>query len=135
MNSSSASKTNHTEVNLKNLAPSVLRKRLLVEGFYSGQMTEIRVRNFLLDLAGRLNMRTYGDPVVYAPTEGIGREENAGFDAFVPLIDSGISAYFWTGPCFFSFLIYTCKDFSDVDAIEIRRELLGAEGELVTHAF
>ena len=127
--------TRTVEFKVKDLAPSVFRKRLLVEGFYSGAMTEQRVRGFLLDLAERLGMRTYGDPVVYAPASGMGREENAGFDAFVPLIDSGISAYFWSGQGFFSILIYTCKDFDTAAAVEIVGELLGVRGEVVTHAF
>jgi len=123
------------EIRLKNLAPSVLRKRLLVEGFFSGELGEARVSDYLLDLSKRLGLRTYGEPVVYAPASGMGREENAGFDAFVPLIDSGISAYFWTGPSFFSVLIYTCKDFDDVKAVDATRELLAAKDETVTLRF
>jgi hypothetical protein len=123
------------EIRLKDLAPSILRKRLLVEGFFSGELSEARVREFLLDLSKRLGLRTYGEPVVYAPASGMGRDENAGFDAFVPLIDSGISAYFWTGPRFFSVLIYTCKDFDDVAAVDATRELLAAKDETVTLKF
>jgi S-adenosylmethionine decarboxylase len=134
-NDTASTETARVEVKLKNLAPDVLRKRLLIEGFYFGGMTEERVRGFLLDLAERLGVRTYGEPVVYAPASGMGREENAGFDAFVPLIDSGISAYFWTGLSFFSVLIYTCKDFDDRKAVEVARELLDVRGDVVTHAF
>jgi hypothetical protein len=134
-NDSNSTGTNHAEVKLKDLAPEVVRRRLLIEGFYCGDMTEERVRGYLLDLAMRLGMRTYGEPVVYAPASGMGREENTGFDAFIPLIDSGISAYFWTGPSLFSVLIYTCKDFDGAKAVEITRELLDVREEVVTHAF
>ena len=120
---------------LKDLAPAVFRQRLLVEGFFSGGMTEDRVRTYLLRLAAALDLRTYGEPVVFQPTSCMGKDENAGFDAFVPLIDSGISAYFWTGPRFFSVLLYTCKGFDTDTAIARSRELLDVQGEVVTHSF
>ena len=41
----------------------------------------------------------------------------AGFDAFVPLIDSGISGYFWSARKFLSILIYTCKGFDQEAAL------------------
>jgi hypothetical protein len=124
-----------SSTSLKDLAPGVFRQRLLVEGFFTGGMTEDRVRTYLLRLAAALDLRTYGEPVVFQPTSGMGKEENAGFDAFVPLIDSGISAYFWTGPRFFSVLLYTCKGFDTDTAITRSRELLDVKGEVVTHSF
>jgi len=124
-----------SSTSLKDLAPAVFRQRLLVEGFFSGGMTEDRVRTYLLRLAAALDLRTYGEPVVFQPTSGMGKDENAGFDAFVPLIDSGISAYFWTGPRFFSVLLYTCKGFDTDAAIARSRELLDVQGEIVTHSF
>ncbi len=53
----------------------------------------------------------------------------------VPLIDSGISGYFWTGPRFFSILLYTRKGFDADAAIAQCRDVLGVEGEGVTHSF
>ena len=120
---------------LKDLAPDVFRQRLLVEGTFQGGMTEARVRDYLLRLAEALDLRTYGEPVVFQPASGMGKDENAGFDAFVPLIDSGISAYFWTGPRFFSVLLYTCKGFDHDAAIARTRDLLAVQGEMVAHAF
>jgi S-adenosylmethionine decarboxylase len=120
---------------LKDLAPLVFRQRLLIEGYFHGEMTEERVRSYLLKLAEALDLRTYGEPVVFQPENGMGKDENAGFDAFVPLIDSGISAYFWTGESFFSILIYTCKGFEADIAIVQTRELLRANGEIVCHSF
>ena len=127
--------TNASETTLKDLAPAVFRQRLLIEGFFDGEMTEDRIRTYLLQLAAALDLRTYGDPVIFQPTSGMGKEENAGFDAFVPLIDSGISGYFWTGPGFFSILIYTCKGFEADKAIAQSRQLLGVQGEIVAHSF
>ena len=98
-------------------------------------MTEDRVCDFLVQLADSLELRIYGDPVVFKPDSGMGSDENAGFDAFVPLIDSGISAYFWTESSFFSVLLYTCKGFDADAAISSARELLDADTEIVAHSF
>jgi len=124
-----------SETSVKDLAPDVYRQRLLIEGFYTDAMTEDRVRDSLLRLAAALDLRTYGEPVVFQPSSGMGKDENAGFDAFVPLIDSGISGYFWSGPGFFSLLVYTCKGFDADAAIAETRDMFGVEGEVVAHAF
>lgn len=126
---------NVTTAVLENIAPEVFRQRLLIEGRFSGTMSEHRVSESLLALAGSLDLRTYGDPVIFRPATGMGRQENAGFDAFVPLIDSGISGYFWTGPKFFSLMIYTCKGFDVETAIFTARDLFGVEGKLIAHSF
>jgi hypothetical protein len=120
---------------LKNLAPQIFRQRLLIEGFYGREVDEEVIRDYLLSLATHLGLRTYGEPVVFAPASGEGRPENAGFDAFVPLIDSGISGYFWTGPRFLSIVLYTCKGFDEGEAIGFTRRFFEIEGEVVTHAF
>ncbi|MFC2105482.1 hypothetical protein ACFLS0_01875 [Candidatus Bipolaricaulota bacterium] len=65
-------------------------------------------------MAEHLGLRTYGDPVIYSLEAGMGKEENSGFDAFVPLVDSGISAHVWTQVKFASIVLYTCKG-SDED--------------------
>ena len=124
-----------SRASIKDMAPEVFRQRLLVEGFFTTTMDEPRVRRFLLDLAAALELKTYGEPVVFAPDSGMGHDENAGFDAFVPLIDSGISAYLWTSPAFFAVVLFTCKGFDEALAVRSIRDLLGAEGEMVTHAF
>jgi hypothetical protein len=120
---------------VENIAPEVFRQRLLVEGYFQEEMTEKRIAESLLLLAGELELRTYSDPVIFQPSSGMGKEENAGFDAFVPLIDSGISGYFWTGPKFFSLLIYTCKGFDAEKAVAAVRNLYGVDGKIVAHSF
>lgn len=77
---------------MKDLAPKILRQRLLIEGIYSIEVDREFVESFLLGIASHLGLRTYGSPMIHAPG-GLGKEENEGFDAFVPLIDSGISLY------------------------------------------
>lgn len=119
----------------RDLAPGIVRQRLLLEGYWGVAVDADVVRRFLLGLAAHLDLRTYGDPVVFAPASGMGREENAGWDAFVPLIDSGISGYFWAGPRFFSVVLYTCKHF-DPDAAEaFTRSFLGVRDDLARLEF
>jgi S-adenosylmethionine/arginine decarboxylase-like enzyme len=63
----------------------------------------------------------YDEPIIFSPG-GDGKDENQGYDAFVPLIDSGISLYVWTNSKFLSLIIYTCKDFDEEKAVEVTKE-------------
>jgi len=118
-----------------NMAPAIVRQRLLIEGYWSADVDEPFIYQLLLDLPAHLGLRTYGEPAVYAPDSGMGREANAGWDAFVPLIDSGISAYFWAKPKFFSIVVYTCKKFDADAAVDFVRDSLGVTGEIARLEF
>jgi hypothetical protein len=99
---------------MRDLAPDITRQRLLIEGRYAADIDAAKVEQYLVDLAACLGLRTYGRPMVHAPG-GAGKDENEGFDAFIPLIDSGISLYVWSRKRFFAAVLFTCKAF-DVDA-------------------
>ena len=60
---------------------------------------------------------------------------NAGFDAFMPLIDSGIAAYVWSGPTFLSVVIYSCAPFDEPAAVAHTREFFNIPGDIVEHQF
>jgi hypothetical protein len=120
---------------IDNIAPDIFRQRLLIEGFFRREIDADVVRDYLLGIAAHLGLRTYGEPVVFSPGAGAGRPENAGFDAFVPLIDSGISGYFWSAPKFLSVLLYTCKGFDEQAALAFTRTYFATEGRTVSHAF
>jgi hypothetical protein len=120
---------------LENIAPEIFRQRLLIEGFFGRDIDGQVVRDYLLGIARHLGLRTYGEPVVFSPDAGTGRAENAGFDAFVPLIDSGISGYFWSTQKFLSVLLYTCKGFDQRAALVYTRTYFEIDGQTVTHAF
>ena len=120
---------------MKNIAPEIFRQRLLIEGYYTIDVEEQDVERYLLEIAAHLDLRTYGDPIIFSPAAGMGREENAGFDAFVPLIDSGISLYVWSKAQFFSVVIYTCKGFDEQTAIDFTRNFFTVTGEMVSLAF
>jgi S-adenosylmethionine decarboxylase len=110
---------------MRNLAPHVFRQRLLIEGFYTADVTRERVAAYLHGVAGHLGLKAYGEPTIHSPA-GIGKPENQGFDAFLPLVDSGITAYVWAAAKFFSIVLYTCKGFDDAAAVRYTREFFGA---------
>ncbi len=116
---------------MKNLAPEIFRQRLLIEGYYSTEMTRASLGTFMTGLAEHLGLRAYGAPAIFSPA-GQGKAQNQGFDAFLPLVDSGISAYVWTGQKFVSVLVYTCKQFDEATAIEFTRRGLGIAGEIAS---
>lgn len=106
---------------MRDLAPTITRQRLLVEGYYEAEVDEQSIRRFLEDLAATLGLRTYGEATVFAPG-GQGRDSNEGFDAFIPLIDSGISLYVWTSQRFIALVLFTCKSFDSDRAVEFARD-------------
>jgi S-adenosylmethionine decarboxylase len=77
---------------MRDLAPDIVRQRLLIEGLFDIEVDGATVERYLIELAAHLNLRTYGKPIVHAPG-GAGKDENEGFDAFIPLIDSGFPTY------------------------------------------
>lgn len=120
---------------MKNIAPDIFRQRLIIEGFYTIYLTKEILNQYLLNLAKHLQLRTYGEPIIFSPDSGMGKEENAGFDAFVPLIDSGISAYIWSKAKFFSIVLYTCKGFDKQAASAFTRDYFQVIDEIVSHSF
>jgi hypothetical protein len=119
---------------MKDLAPHIYRQRLLIEAIYEIEADETKVRDYLLGLASELGLRVYGEPLVHSP-EGEGKAENQGFDAFVPLIDSGISAYVWSAAKLLSVLVYSCKRFEPNKAIEFTERYWQVDGEVESREF
>lgn len=97
-----------------------------MEGFYDGVVNESRIKNFFDRLCADLSLRQYGKPIIFSP-EGMGKEENQGYGAFVPLIDSGISLYVWTSEKFFSVVVYTCKPFDSKQAVASTRDFFSSK--------
>lgn len=106
---------------MRNLAPSILRQRLLIEGLIGIDVDPNVIKHYFTAITGALSLRAYGEPIIYSPG-GVGKEENEGYDAFVPLIDSGIALYVWSKAQFASIVIYTCKSFDSKVAVEATRD-------------
>jgi hypothetical protein len=115
------------------LAPEITRQRLLVEGYYTVPVDRGRVEAYVRGVAEHLGLRAYERSAIFSP-EGEGKEENQGFDAFLPLIDSGISLYVWTNARFLAVVLFTCKAFDPDVALAYTREFFGL-GEHVARSF
>ena len=111
---------------MQSIAPDIKRQRLLIEGFYGIDVNENAIKEFFSKIISDLNLKAYGDPIIFSP-QSLGKEENQGYDAFIPLIDSGISLYVWTSKKFLSIVIYTCKDFDEEQAISSAKEFFNIE--------
>ena len=109
---------------MRDLAPDIVRQRLLIEGLFARDISRADVERYLVGIAAHLSLRTYGNPIVHAPG-GAGKDENEGFDAFIPLIDSGISLYVWSKPKFFAAVLFTCKRFDVGRALDFTRTHFG----------
>lgn len=111
---------------MKNLAPNITRQRLLIEGFFEVPVREKQIVLFFKGITRELGLRAYGKPTIHA-TGGKGKSINQGFDAFIPLIDSGIALYVWGNARFFSAVIYTCKKFSVKKAVAFTKKFFKAK--------
>ncbi len=101
---------------LTSIAPDIFRKRLLIEGYFKTEVTEDKLKAFFSLITTGLGLRTYGEPIIHQ-TGGKGKAVNQGFDAFVPLIDSGIYIGVWTNAKFLSTILYTCAEFDAEKAV------------------
>ena len=79
------------------------------------------IKGYFEKVTKTLGLRMYAEPLIYSPS-GEGRAENQGYDAFVPLIDSGISLYVWSEAKLLSVLIYSCKEFDEKVVEEVTKE-------------
>ena len=111
---------------MKDLAPEITRQRLLAEGFYTIDVNKETIELFFKEITKSLNLQMYGTPIVFS-TGGEGKEINQGYDAFVPLVDSGISVYVWSNSKFLSLIIYTCRSFDEKEAIRVVKEFFRME--------
>jgi S-adenosylmethionine/arginine decarboxylase-like enzyme len=118
---------------MQDIAPQIVRQRLLIECTYTIAVDRQKVQEYLLGLTQHLNLRVYGEPIIHSPG-GEGKEINQGFDAFIPLIDSGIALYVWSNEKFMSCVIYTCKHFSVDSAVQFTKDFFVSQN-LVSEEF
>jgi S-adenosylmethionine/arginine decarboxylase-like enzyme len=109
---------------MKDLAPEIVRQRLLLEGYYDSEVDEEKIRDYFRAITAALELRMYGEPIIFSP-QSLGSYDNQGYDAFVPLIDSGISLYVWKNHRFVSVVVYTCKHFDVEKAVAFTCDFFG----------
>jgi S-adenosylmethionine decarboxylase len=114
---------------MKNIAPDIVRQRLLVEGYFTIDINPDVIERFLVGVAEHLELKAYKSPRIFSPIDK-GKPGNEGYDAFMPLIDSGISVYIWTAKKFFSIVYYTCKEFDVGKAVKFTEDFFESDRQV-----
>ena len=100
---------------IPDLAPMIVRQRLVIEGTCPAPIVEDQVRRYLGILSDVCGMRLLVEPVTH-------RSEQYGWAGWVHWENSGAHFYAWDSPkLFFSVDIYTCKEFNAKHACEFTK--------------
>jgi S-adenosylmethionine/arginine decarboxylase-like enzyme len=104
--------------NFKDLAPMIMRKRLIIEGTTNQSIHGFEIKNYLNELSKVMNMTIVSHPTIQW-------DDAYGYSGYVCWKESGSHMYSWKEtderPDFFSVDIYTCKDFQVEDVIEFTK--------------
>ena len=96
---------------LTDLAPSIHRQRLVIEGTCPKPINDGAIRSYLSELSRVCDMTQLMEPVTH-------RSDRYGWAGWIHWETSGAHFYAWEQPLiFFSVDIYTCKAFEDAAAI------------------
>jgi S-adenosylmethionine decarboxylase len=117
-----------TAQDMPDLAPSIYRQRLVVEGRCAAPVDAERIRDYLVELSEVCGMRRLIDPVTH-------RSDRYGWAGWVHWESSGAHVYAWEQPLlFFSVDIYTCKEFDPDAVVSFTEQFLRAD-EIVARLF
>jgi len=101
----------HSTTELPDLAPTIYRQRLVIEGTCREPIGPAKIEQYLSSLSEVCGMRTLMPPVTH-------HSEKFGWAGWVHWEASGAHFYAWEDPYpFFSVDIYTCKAFTPSDAV------------------
>lgn len=101
---------------MKDLAPTVYRQRMVVEGYPDFVITDQHIKDYLTQLSDKLGMTTLIEPVTHC-------SDKYGWAGWIHWETSGAHFYAWEQPLlFFSVDIYTCKQFNPQDALAFTKE-------------
>lgn len=105
---------------MKDLAPTILRQRLVIEGYPAVPITDEQIKDYLTKLSDVLEMHTLIEPVTH-------RSDKFGWAGWIHWETSGSHFYAWEQPLlFFSVDIYTCKAFDPEKAKRFTQEYFKA---------
>lgn len=97
--------TLHEPCLYQDLAPQVLRQRLVLEGYPSMPITDASIKSYLCRLSDLIGMKTLIEPVTH-------RSDLYGWAGWIHWETSGAHFYAWEQPLlFFSVDVYSCKAF------------------------
>ena len=112
----------------RDLAPTILRQRMVVEGYPTFVITDEHIKDYLRKLSAVTEMITIIDPVTHV-------SDRYGWAGWIHWETSGAHFYSWERPVeFFSVDIYTCKAFEPATAVEYTRAFFDAE-QIVSKSF
>ena len=104
----------------KNLAPDLVRQRLMIEGTTGKIVEPEQMKAYLLELAEVAKMEVLSGPFAYSAHE-------MGYGGWIHWKSSGAHIYSYpTDPPLFTVDVYTCKPFSVKEAVEFTRKFFSA---------
>jgi hypothetical protein len=104
----------------RDLAPSIVRQRLVVEGTCREVIRESDISDYLSELSTVCDMRQLIEPVTH-------RSARYGWAGWIHWETSGAHFYAWDEPeVFFSVDIYTCKAFDAERVVEFTERFFDA---------
>jgi S-adenosylmethionine decarboxylase len=107
-------------VTFRDLAPSIHRQRLVVEGFPSFVISDAHIKDYLSELSVVTGMTTLIEPVTHV-------SDLYGWAGWIHWETSGAHFYSWERPVsFFSVDVYTCKAFDPATVVTYTRDYFGA---------
>ncbi|KAK8099460.1 uncharacterized protein PG998_012701 [Apiospora kogelbergensis] len=102
------------------LAPQILRQRLVVEGYPARAITETEIKDYLSQLSSITRMIRLLEPVTH-------KSDLYGWAGWIHWETSGAHFYAWEKPLlFFSVDIYTCKQFDPELVVNFTRDYFQA---------
>ena len=103
------------------LAPDILRQRLVIEGVPARPVDDVLIRSYLSALSRAVDMVQLLEPVTH-------RSDLYGWAGWIHWETSGAHFYAWEQPrLFFSVDVYTCKAFDVDTAVSFTQEFLSAD--------
>ncbi len=113
---------------MKDLAPQILRQRLVIEGYPAKAIGSEEIKDYLSKLSDTLHMTTLIEPVTHL-------SDKFGWAGWIHWESSGAHFYAWQRPIlFFSVDIYTCKAFNNDDAVRFTKQYFSAS-EIESRSF
>jgi hypothetical protein len=98
---------------VRDLAPTIHRQRLVIEGYPDRAIAAEEIADYLQQLSASIDMRTILEPVTH-------RSDRFGWAGWIHWETSGAHFYAWEDPLlFFSVDIYTCKAFDASRAVDL----------------
>lgn len=104
----------------KNLAPNLVRQRVIIEGTTKEIVTPKKIKEYLNELAKVCDMEKLSEPEAHSA-------HDMGYGGWIHWKSSGAAFYSYpTNPPLFTVDCYTCKPFSAEKAVEFTKKFFNA---------